>query len=81
MSRWRQIYRVPAGLAVAAASSAARSVRAFIALFDFGDVLLFAGAGLLGHGLFQIYQPLGFIGPGLIFVFVAIRGIQPAGED
>ncbi len=43
---------------------------------DAREVMLFAGLGLLGYGLWPIYQPLSFIVPGAVLAGVAIFGIR-----
>lgn len=70
MSRWQRIRAMPAR----AGASIGRALRAVVSIFDFADVMLFGGCGLLGYGCYQVYQPAGFIVPGVIFVFVAVRG-------
>lgn len=67
MSRWQRIRAAPANAGRAVVGGIAK----FAALFDFQDVLLFGGSGLLGYGLYQIYPPSAFIVPGAIFVAVA----------
>jgi hypothetical protein len=72
MSRWQRILAAP----VTAGRSIGRGVVAVAALFDFRDILLFGGTGLLGYGLYQVYAPAAFIVPGAIFVAVATIGAR-----
>lgn len=83
MSRWQRIRAVPAnagriigrGLG-SFGRGVVSAVRAIIAPFDFRDLLLFGGNGLLGYGLYAIYPPAAFIVPGAIFVAIAAFGAK-----
>lgn len=47
-----------------------------LAPIGFGEVLLFAGCGLLGYGLSFVYLPAAFAVPGAILAGVAIFGVK-----
>lgn len=83
MSRWQRIIAAPAN----AGRAIRRGIRAIgrgigaavvtvVSAFDLRDAMLFAGVGLLGYGLYDIYPPAAFIVPGAIFVAVATFGAR-----
>lgn len=83
MSRWQRIIAAPA----TAGRAIGRGIRtigrgigaavvAVVSAFDLRDAMLFAGIGLLGYGLYDIYPPAAFIVPGAIFVAVATFGAR-----
>ncbi|MGH6836815.1 MAG: hypothetical protein ACREC9_15035 [Methylocella sp.] len=43
---------------------------------DARDLMLYAGLGLLGYGLYQIFPPAAFAIAGAILVYVAIFGVR-----
>lgn len=83
MSRWQRIRATPAraaraigrGLRFAVLGVVSAAV-AFASLFDFRDLMLFGGSGLLGYGLYSIYPPAAFVVPGAIFVAVSVFGAK-----
>jgi hypothetical protein len=40
------------------------------------ELTLYAGLGLAGYGLYQIYPPCAFIMPGAALAYVAIFGVR-----
>ena len=38
---------------------------------DIQDLLFITGTGLIGYGLYQIFEPLAFIANGVILLFIA----------
>lgn len=83
MSRWQRILAAPAnaGRAVgrgilAVGRGTGVAVDTVISAFDLRDAMLFAGVGLLGYGLNDIYPPAAYIVPGAIFVAVATFGAR-----
>lgn len=76
MSRWQRIRAMPAN----AGRLAWSGIVAVVSVFDFGDFMLFGGAGLLGYGLYQVYPPAAFIVTGSIFVAVATLGAKSSAD-
>jgi len=54
----------------------AAAAKAIAAIFDARDVLLFAGLGLVGYGLWPVYQPAALALPGVVLAYVAIFGTR-----
>jgi len=53
-----------------------RVAAALASPIGFRELMLFAGAGLIGFGAAQIYPPAGWALPGLILAGVAIFGVR-----
>jgi len=63
--------------------AAAATGRAIVAVANavsaevgFREILLFAGAGLIGYGLFLVWLPGAFIVPGVLVAYVAVFGVK-----
>lgn len=57
------------------ASAAVLIVLWLLRPIGFRELLLFAGAGLIGWGLLPVYPPAAFIAPGIIITYVAVFGV------
>ncbi len=44
--------------------------------FDARDLMLVAGLGLIGYGLWEVYPPASFVVPGAALAGVAIFGVR-----
>ncbi len=63
-------------MAFRAAGAVGDAIQAMLAPIAFREVLLFAGAGLIGYGLSLVYPAAGFVAPGIILAYVAIFGVN-----
>ncbi|MEO3386020.1 hypothetical protein [Mesorhizobium sp. CAU 1741] len=57
-----------------------RAATSVAAAVDARDLVLATGLVLAGYGLFEVYPPAAFIGPGCVLIYVAIFGVK-VGRD
>ena len=58
------------------AKAAAAKLRAVRSPVDLQDAFTFGGLALVTAGVHQVYGPLGYIVPGLFFVWLGLQGAK-----